>query len=423
MTFNDLLKERAEMKVMGTIVNITGEKEKVSKSGWTGAMTEVTLDVNGMKQKITVMGRIGKDEFDINVFQLDGEGKILKDDEGKNVMKKISPDKFNDKVYAYFGKKEVIEWGERDADGKAHKIEHISELTGGRFAQALIENKESLIGKRVGITGNVQFRPNQKFDKIEASIEINQITIQKTEEGKSYNDYFLIQAPVILNKEALGNMDKDEAFTGYVPVYNKILKKNVHVPFNFTISDNGFLMISKELGFTLEDRKDMFLSKIEAKTQGANFVIMTALLNYKSGMIEREITIEELCQDPVYGRFAQRAMNSPEDLREEAIKNFKEMYKKQNPATVKGEFKQKIDFLTINQTREDGDKVCGIDPQMFTIYTLDKLKQDLEKKEQPKKEFSMPKVNTVKPEEISKPNIAPPTDINEINFDEEFPFN
>lgn len=436
-TFNDLLMERATFRATGTIVGITGESNKAYKSGWVGSLTELTLSVNNVKQKVKVFGGVGKDEFKIDVFQLDGEGKIAKNGEGKSIKVSINADDFNPNIHRTFDKKEVIEWGERDTEGKATKIEHISELTSGRFANSLLAQKNLLVGKRVQVTGTVKFKPTQKFDKLEADIELSQITLQKVEEGKEYRDGFVIQTPMIIDKTVLKGISKDKGFVGYVPVYHKYLTpimknnkevkgRNVYVPFSLTVNDNGFLMMPSDSGFTLEDRQEILVNKVEAKTQGADLAIMTNILSYKSGMIEREITVEELSQDPVYGRFAQRALNSPENERAEAIERFKEMYKAQNPATVKGEFKQQIDFLTVNQTKDDGDKIYGIAPQSFEIYSLDKIKAESEANVKPKQQtqqtpvqqqFEQPKVETVKTS-----NVAPPSDINDINMDDIFPF-
>lgn len=439
LTYNDLLMEKATFKASGTIVNITGEINKTYKSGWTGSSAEITLSVNNVKQKIKIFGGTGVNEFDIKVYQLDGEGKIARDGEGKTISSKIPVSKFNPKLHAFFDKKEVIEWGDRNDEGKAQKIEHIVELTDARFANALIAQKDMLIGKRVGVSGTVKFKPTQKFDKIEANIELSQIVIQKIEEGKTYNDFFLIQTPLIVDKSVLKGISKDLGFVGYVPVYHKyltpmskngsqIVGRNVYVPFSLTVNSNGFLMLSEEVGYTVEDRQEMLIGKVETKTQGADLAIMTSILNYKSGMIEREITVEDLLQDPVYGKFASRALNEPEDKREEAINKFKEMYKAQNPATVKGEFKQQIDFLSINQTRDDGDKIYGIAREAFEIYTLDKIKSECESlenkpaKTENKSNFQQPKVNTVNANTTQPPAPATVTDINDFDYDE-FPFN
>lgn len=440
LTYVDLLNEKATFKASGTIVNITGEVNKTYKTGWTGSNAEITLSVNNVKQKIKIFGGTGKNEFDVKVYQLDGEGKIARDGEGKTISKKIPASQYNPQIHACFDKKEVIEWGERNAEGKTQKIEHIVELTDARFANALLANKDMLIGKRVGVSGNVKFKPTQKFDKIEANIELSQIVIQKVEEGKEYNDFFVIQSPLIIDKSVLKGIATNEGFVGYVPVYHKyitpiirnnkeVVGRNVYVPFSLTVNSNGFLMLSDAVGYTLEDRQEMLIGKVETKTQGADLAIMTSILNYKSGMIEREITVEDLATDPVYGKFATRALNAPADQREEAIKKFKEMYKAQNPATVKGEFKQQIDFLTVNQTRDDGDKVYGIMKEAFEIYSLDKIKQESEMMESKKSgnnvntqtnTFQQPKVQTQNTSSSPAP-VAPPTDINDFGYDE-FPF-
>lgn len=441
LTYNDLLIEKGTFKATGTIVNITGEINKTYKSGWTGSSVEVTLSVNNVKQKIKLFGGTGRNEFDIKVYQLDGEGKIARDGEGKTISMNIPVNQYNPQIHAYFDKKEVIEWGERDAEGKVQKIEHIVELNEARFANSLLENKNMLIGKRVGITGTVKFKPTQKFDKIEANIEMNQIVLQKVEEGKEYNDMFLVQTPLIVDKSILKEIAKNGGFVGYVPVYHKYMTpitrnnkqvkgRNVYVPFPLTVNSNGFLMLADEVGYTLEDRQDMLFAKVESRTQGADLAIMTSILNYKSGMIEREITVEDLVSDPVYGKFATRALNSPESEREVAIERFKEMYKAQNSATIKGEFKQQIDFLTVNQTRDDGDKIYGLPKESFEIYTLEKIKNETEAMENKKTDvssntnsnngFQAPKIESTNVS--ANPAPSAPTDIDDFSFDE-FPFN
>lgn len=441
LTFNDLLMEKGTFKATGTIVAINGESNKEYKSGFVGSTAEITLTVNGVKQKVKIFGGIGKSETKVNVFQKDGEGKVAKDGNNKAIKQSIFADQFNPAIHLSFEKKEVMEWGERGEDGKANKIEHISELTSGRFANQILAKKDFLIGKRVTVEGTIRFKPTQKYDKIEANIEISKITLQKVEEGKTYKDMFLIQTPIIVDKSGINTIESNKGLIGYVPVYHKYIKpitkegkevkgRNVYVPFAFTVNDNGFMMMSADGGYSVEDRAMMLSGKLESKSQGAPFAIFTGILNYKSGMIEREITVEELADDPTYGFFAKRALNSPSETREQEVAKFKEMYKAQNPATVKGEFKQQIDFLTVNQVLEFGDKVAGIARESFEVYNLAKIKEEDEIMNQAKEATKttqtqtnnvMPNVATNNTSKVSAPSEV--ADISSFNFEDDFPFN
>lgn len=434
LTFNDLLMERGIVRASGVVVSITGESNKVYKSGWTGSTAEITLMVNGMKQKVKVFGGVGQSEFNVDVFQLDSEGKFIKDAQGKSVKVKINASQFNPTIHATFDKKEVMEWGERNAEGKATKIEHISELTAGRFANELLAKKELLIGQRVVVGGNVKFKPTQKFDKLEADIEVSTVTLVKEEEGRTYSDYFAIQIPMITDKDGIASIVTDGGIRAFVPVYHKYLTpimkngkevkgRNVYVPFAFTVNDNGFLGLGSNNGYSIEDRADMFKGKLEAKSQGTPLAIFTGILNYKSGMIERDITVSELATDPVYGKYATQVLNGERD---EA--DFKAMYKAQNPMTLKGEFKQCIDFININQTK-DGDKICPIAKEHFEIMSLDRIKEESEAMannkaqapvQQAPKQFEQPKVATNRTSEVAPP---PLTDISNLGLNEsDFPF-
>lgn len=429
LNFNDLLMERGTFKARGTIVSITGESNKQYKSGWIGSLAEITIMINGVKQKVKVFGGVGKNEFKINVFQLDGEGKIAKDGNGKSIKTSISVDQFNPSNHVTYDRKEVIEWGERDSEGKAQKIEHISELTDGRFANAILSKKESLIGKKVGLSGTVKFKPTQKFDKMEANMEISQITI--LQEDSPVSDTFLIQNPMIVDKSTVGSILTNKGLVVYVPVYHKYLTpitrdgkevkgRNVYVPLSMTVNENGFMMQSID-DVTLEDREFIFRNKLEVKSQGTPLAIFTGLINYKSGMIEREITVQELIGDNVYGKFAKEVLDGTRDE-----EGFKKMYKAQNPATVKGEFKQQMDFLSVHCTKDLGDKIFPIAPEAFEIYSLEKIKEETESMEavkpQPQQQaYTTPKVNTVKTSEIAPPQSAP-QGIEDFNFEDEFPF-
>lgn len=430
MNFNDLLFERGSFRARGKVVAITGESNKVYKSGWTGSSVEITLMVNNTKQKVKIFGGVGKNEFDVKVFQLDGEGKIAKDGEGKAIFSFIKPNDFDPATQTSFDRKEVLEWGDRNEEGKATKIEYISELTSGRFANAILSNKELLIGKTVALTGSVRFKPTQKFDKVEVDMDLSQIVFIKQEGDKVLNDFFLIQTHMIVDKSSLETLEKDNVLRTYIPVYHKYLTpiqkngkevkgRNVYVPLALTVNENGFMNQPADQ-VTMEDRVEIFGNKINVKSQGTPLAILSGMINYKSGMIEREITVEELVGDPVYGKMARQVVDGTR-----TEESFKIMYKAQNPATVKGEFKQQMDFITIECNKEIGDKIFGISPDSFEIYSLEKIKEEVESKEiqKPKDEVKAtvvtPKVNTVKTTEIAPPEI---NNINDFDFSEEFPF-
>lgn len=437
MTAKELLMEKGSFKATGVIKNITGEANKVyQKTGWMGSKAEITLDINGRKQKVSVFGGVGHSEFPIRVFQKDAEGKILRDAEGKTVQHQIAVSDYNDNTFAYFDKKEVFEWGEKDAEGKSQKITHISELTEGRFANAILQNKDFLIGKRVQIEGKVKFKPTQNFDKIQTDISFDKIAILKpVEDGKEVVDKFIIDTPIVVNKQAINEV-VNGVLPVYVPLYHKYVTpvkrdgkevkgRTVFVPTTFLVKENGFMALNDSLGFDLEMRKEMLLGKLEP-FGNVDFFVFKSLLSNKSGVAEREITVEDLMEDQVWSKFIKIALNAPEHEREERIANTIKAYKLQNPLTVRGEFKQEVDFITPMQVKDKEnnnvrDGIMPIDREALEIYSLDKIKEETENKlVQTTQTQSTPIINTP-----SRPMGAPiPQNVNLDNFDDvsEFPF-
>lgn len=428
MTGKDLMQQRGEFIATGIIKAINGEKDKISKKGWQGTRAEVTLDINGRKQKVTVFGGTGVNESRVRVFQKDAEGKITKDAQGKAIQHYINVSEFNPQTFAYFDTKEVFEWGEKGEDGKAQKIEYIKELTDGRFANALIDNKEFLIGKRVLVKGDVSFRPTQNYDKIQTDMSIKTITIQKPlEEGKEVVDKFVINASVVLNKEAIEETSKGY-LPVYVPVYHKYVKpimrdgkevkgRNVYVPTTFTVKENGFMNIDETFGYSLDDRKDMFMSKVTSVTGDEPFSIMRACISNKSGVVEREIKIEELLDDQVYSKFAKKAVENG------TVETFLEMYKKQNPLTVRGEYRQEMDFISPLQIKEEDsvnarESIFPIDFKSIEVYTLDKIKEEDETQQAQPVVAEVPKVNTSSRKVQEEPvlNVDDMTDLDSFPF-------
>lgn len=439
MTFQEILNGKKDFVATGIIKNITGEADKIYKSGWQGSSAEITLIVNNTTQKIKVFGGTGKNEFPINVFLVDGEGKILKDDKEKAVRTQIKADEFDPKKHVTFDTREVMKWGERDSEGKPTKISYISELTEGRFANSLLEHKEEIIGKRVGIRGTFNFRPTQKYDKIEVNMSVNRITLLDDIDDtmKHKPDEFILNLPMVINKtyvdKILDNLDKDGngVLHCYVPVYHKYVDgekenkkgRNVFVSTPITLQKNGFLGVVESIA-DLPLRVDLFKNRLNYGTNGTDFVMCKAGIRYKSGVVERQITINDLLQDPIYGGHAKKIMAiEDEDVREVRINNFIEMYKVQNPMTVKGEFVQKIDFGNIIQVKnsESGlveDVLVGINPQVIEFYTLEKIKTEDESMEQKKEIQSnpVPKVKTT----YTQP--APPAPEIESYDADDFPF-
>lgn len=435
MTVKDLMNERGTFLASGVIKNITGEKNKVyEKSGWMGSKCEITLDVNGRRQKIQIFGGVGKNEFPIRVFQKGDDGKILKDSNGKAIQHQIPVDSFDETKFMTFDKKEVIEWGERNDEGKSTKIEYISELTDGRFANAILDNKDMLIGKRVQVRGNASFKPTQNYDKIQTELIPNQIVLLKpVEEGKEVVDKFIINANIIINKEAISNV-KDGYLPVYVPMYHKYIKpikrdgkdvkgRNIYVPMTLVVNEKGFMGLDDNYGYDIESRGIMLLGKINSVCGNEPFSIVKACLSNKSGVVEREINIEELVDDQVYGKFAKKAIKEGD----EAINNFLTMYKSQNPLTVRSEFKQEVQFILPTQYKDKDNNdvvregILPIDIQSIELYTLEKIKEEDEI-------INAGKNNTVKP---PLPNIStkkvdvapiPKVDISEIDDLDSFPF-
>lgn len=436
ITHQEILREKGEFKANGIIKNISGEISKVYKSGWVGNSIELVLQINDTKQKIKIFGGDVSHENKITVFQKDSEGKIMKDANNKSIMLKIKPSEFSDENYITFDKKEVLEWGERTSDG-ANKITHISELTAGRFAKAIMEKKDMLIGKKVSVRGSVSFKPTMNFDKIEANMDVSSITILASdEENLEKNHFFIMETPIIIPKPDIDKNLKEGKIFSFVPIYHKYLKpiikdgkeqkgRNVFVPMYLDVEDNGFMGLPKGL-FSVEDRGKILISKIEQKTYQTDISVMRAMLVYKSGMVERDIEVSDLVDDPVYSTFAKQALSEQDEAkREEECKKVKELYKATNPSTIKGEFKQKIDFCNITQDRESsGDKIAGITWDLVEKYTLEQIKKDTEMMENnaPKEDNKSSKVEipSNKTSNIPAPENIP-TGIGDFD-DDEFPF-
>lgn len=428
----ELMKKRAEFGATGIIKNITGENGKVCGSGWVGSNATITMEINGTTQKIKVFGGVGKSELPIRVFLKDADGKAMRDANGKTIQQQIPVDLYDDNKFKTFDKREIIEWGEKNSDGKAQKVVYASELTSGRFANALLSNKDLLIGRRVLIKGEATFKPSQNFDKIQIEMGVKSITLLKTEEGKETIDKFIINAPIILNKEVLSSI-KDGKVQVYVPVYHKYVNpqqngekgRTVYVATNFEANENGFMAIDSSLGFDLEARKMMLENKVNIVSQGTPFVVMDTCLSNKSGVVEREIKIEELTQDPVYGFLAQQSIKNGK------VEDFLKMYKLQNPMTVKSEYKQQIDFISPLQFKDEEsgmvrDCIFGIAPQSFEVVTLDTIKSETEIIKAQKTNVTntaqtpqTPVTNTPKKVDVPQP---PVMDINQIDNMDDFPF-
>lgn len=436
ITHQEILREKGEFKANGIIKNISGEIGKVYKSGWIGNSIELVLQINDTKQKIKIFGGDISHENKITVFQKDSEGKIMKDANNKAIMLKIKPSEFIDENYITFDKKEVIEWGERTSEG-TNKVTHISELTSGRFAKAIMEHKDMLIGKKVSVKGNVSFKPTMNFDKIEANMDVSSITILSSDEDNlEKNHFFIMETPVIIPKPDLDKNLKEGKIFSFVPIYHKYIKpvikdgkeqkgRNVFVPMYLDVEDNGFMGLPKGL-FSVEARGKILISKIEQKIYQTDIAVMRAMLIYKSGMVERDIEVSDLVDDPVYSSFAKEALSvKDEKEREEACKKVKELYRATNPSTIKGEFKQKIDFCNITQDRESqGDKIAGITWDLVEKYTLEQIKKDTEMMEnnttKEDNKSTTAGIPTNKTSDIPAPSA--PTGIGDFD-DDEFPFN
>ncbi|MGL5962634.1 MAG: hypothetical protein ACRCZ0_11895 [Cetobacterium sp.] len=389
LTYKDILNEKTKFIATGVITDISGESNKTYKSGWTGSSAEITMMVDGRKQKIKIFGGVGKNEFKIRVFTAGADGQMVRDGNNKTIQTEIFAKDFNPNAHVTFDKREVIQWGERGADNKPQKIEVISELTDGRFADKLIASKSELIGRRVKVTGEINFKPTQKYDKLEANMSVKQIVLQDVVEGKEFSDRFFIETPLIVEKKTLTSASKDGFVTCFVPIYHKFdtpqivegrqqKGRNVFVPMNFTTTMNGFLGLPAEGYYDMDVRTNILVHKIETRSVGFELAMARTLLSYKSGMIERDITLEELSQDPIYSNLVNIVitMHDGEEKKNETAKLLN-AYKLINPATVKGEFKQQIDYITVIQ-RGAGDMVAPIEKSCFEIMTLQKIGEELE---------------------------------------------
>lgn len=439
LTHKDILNDKAKFVAFGTITDISGESNKAYKSGWTGSSAEITMMVDGRKQKVKVFGGVGKDEFKVRVFTVGADGKAVRDGNDKAVQTEIFAKDYNPNVHMTFDKREVIQWGERDAENKAKKIEIISELTDGRFADKLIALKSDLIGKRVKVSGDINFKPTQKYDKLEANMSVKQIVIQEVVEGKEVKDRFFIETPIVIEKKSLTNTTKEGFVNCFVPVYHKFetpqivdgreLKgRNVFIPISFTANMNGFIGLPAEGFFDMETRTNILTGKLDARSNGFDLAIARTILNYKSGMIERDVTLEELAQDPIYATMVSAVLSMPDgEAKDIETAKILGAYKLINPMTVKGEFKQQIDFINITQQRNGSDVVAPIEQSCFEIMTLQKIGEELESRKNQttptQKAYTAPpatKVQSVNTSHVAEP-VAPITSIEDFN-DDEFPF-
>lgn len=425
---NDLIHERVNCKVWGVVENIETKLNQFSKNNWNYNNCTITVKINDSKQYISFMSGTGKNEFDIEVFKIDKDGEMIRDKDNKCVKQKIKIDNFDETKHVFYNKKEIIEWGDSDDTGKNKKITYISELSIGRFIEKLDEIKKDIIGKTVQIAGTVKWKVNKMNSKITQNIEINTITLLK-DNGKQKKQGFIIESPMIIPKHQLDDIVNTKSIVGYIPSYHKYVNpirkndkiingRNVFLPYNFVVNNDGFMLQSADCGFGLDVKSSILKKKIELKSNGTEMAIVIALLNYKNGVSQREITIDDLKDDPIYNELVQQSELMDGDDKKTFQENIVEMYKAQNPATVRGEYNNFIEFVAISQVAKFGDVIFGIEPQMFELYSAEKILQEELELENTKNNTNI--IPNIPKKELNKPT-PPVVNLDEFN-DEEFPF-
>lgn len=444
-TYKDILNERDSFIAIGVITDITGEKDKKSSkegSKWVGSNANIIMLINGKKQTIKVWGGTCDSTPKIKVFLKDNDGKIKRDGNNKAIQQKINTVSYNENEHLCFDKIEAIEWGDRDASGKATKITHLSELTDGAFANALLDNKSQFIGKRVKISGSTQYKIADKKESTEISASLKQIVFQKVEDGKEYNDRFVFETSIILNTNTLDKIDENRVVNAYVPVYvpydvpkivNGVEQKgrNVFTAMNFSVEDNGFLGLKDTLGFSISQRATIMKNRINVLAQNAELVAGRFLLSNKSGMTERTVTFEDICKDPVYDELTKSILDMPDGTeKEEEKQKMLDAYKSINPATVKSEFIQKINFINICQDKDTcRDKIAGLDSSAIEIKSIQQIKEEIENNNGKKNNSTgaenpnIPNINGVNTGKGDiKPPSSAPSNLDDIDDDDAFPF-
>lgn len=388
-TSKDILFEKGKFVAYGTVLDISGTPNKVYPSKFEGSQGVVSLSVNGKRQNVRLFGGVGKDTPIIKVFIKGADGKVVRDGNNKTITKQIKPSEFDENQHLFFERKEVFYWGDK-VDGKASKMSVIDALTDGAFVNELINKKDSLIGKRVRVEGEAKYKLSQKKDKIEIEMSVSRIILQAVEEGKTYNEFFTVETPMIMGINNITETIKDGILYGYVPMYIKYKApimvdgkerkgRVVYTPMNFSVEENGFLGIAQELGFTIEERAEILQDKLTTFSDGMQFIAGKFLLSNKSGMVERTITFEDLLEDPRAKSYVKKIDGITDEAELEAVKEkIVKAYGRINPATVQSEFIQKVSFINIMQDMETARDICaGVDISQYEIKSLADIAQEL----------------------------------------------
>ncbi|MGL5647018.1 MAG: hypothetical protein ACRDDY_04140 [Clostridium sp.] len=463
-----LTKTNKMVQVYGTITNIEADVNKVSKKEgkngvptWVGTITTITLKVNGTTQKIRVMGCTldgDKKETEyiwnkVKAFAIDGNGDILKGDDGKAIFSEIFPAKYNPATQKIMDRKTVREFtGNVLPDGKKECLYHLDEITTGRYATKLYENKSMLIGKQVIINGNMKFEPNQDATKVDLNIDLNSITIRNANEKREFKEGFRVVAPIILHTSAvldgMGEVVKaqnagkeiDELkIQALAPVYHKYLTpmkrdgkeikgRTVYVPMQLDITNKNFLGMGKIEGFDFFKKLDLFKKVILGETQGAEgYIAINTDMSYKSGVIQRDIDMEDLKDDPIFVEEYISYVNATTQEEKDRIKaDTMSAYKAINPTSVRGEFKQSLEFVSYVANKDSGNQYAVIGEDAFEIYSLDKIKKEVEiikggATQPTPTPVAQPKVEAVNISSIPEPSMAS-TGISDDDMADEFPF-
>jgi hypothetical protein len=419
LTGKEVLQQAKKIQVYGVIKNIEGDINKVSKKvgtngnpTWVGTIATITVQVNGVNQKIRVMGCTLDGETlateykynKVKAFALDGSGNIMKDDSGKSISSEIFPAHYNPTTQLVMDRRAVREFtGALTEDGKKEFISHIDEITVGRFATSLINNKSMLIGKQVIINGMAQFKPNQDFTKIDLDIELKTITLRQADEKKEFKEGFRVTSPILMHTSALSdcmgelvkakNIGKEleEVKTQtLVPVYHKYLTplkrdgkeikgRTVYVPMTLDMTNKNIL---KMVGTNMDMFKKLSLFKKMLMVETGNregYIAINADMSYKSGVVQRDINMEDLKEDPIFLEDYIAWVNaSTQEEKEEIKSNTMIAYKSINPTSVRGEYQQSLEFITFLSNRETANEFAMVGEDLFEIYSLDKIKQENE---------------------------------------------
>lgn len=416
--FNELTKKSGVAVVNGTILSIDGTIEEKFKSGFCGTKVRIKVQIGDRVQSMDIFGGAGASTPMLEgVMQKGADGKAIKGEDGKAIRMSIKPSQFDNTKHMYMKMLEVAEW-----IGKEKKT-HFECVNEDLFGQALIKNKDMLIGKRVAIKAKSTWKFNQ--GKFELNIVPQKINIIEKKENDV--DRFIVETNLIVNKENLGNM-MDGKLPVFVPVWRnfdspkmvngfKQTGRNVWVGTNLDINKNNFMNLTDDVS-KLDRRIKMFAMTLSNNAPESQFVAMRGLLNYQSGNVSQEIDIKDLVEDAFFGEDVRAALSlTDEEEKKKKIDVLMMEYKSLYPNTVVSKWINKVELLnvaTLSEKETESEQVeIAIAPAVeFERCTAEEFENDALAKEAKKSGVSNPTAVAVNDEPVVGASI-----------DSEFPFN